>query len=132
MAPDTTRMLTRRQRDVMERVERRIPIKVIAGELGVSATRVNQHIRALKDIYGADSLAELVEYYRRDEASAAVVVDPEGGLAGAEGGRSDMNDMAELAAIQPPSRNNAMRISFALVFVALLVLGTASLSVVYQ
>ena len=132
MAPDTTRMLTRRQRDVMERVEWRIPIKVIAGELGVSATRVNQHIRALKDIYGADSLAELVEYYRRDEASAAVVVDPEGGLAGAEGDKLGMNDMAELAAIQPPSRNNAMRISFALVFVALLVLGTASLSVVYQ
>ncbi|MEL6486209.1 MAG: hypothetical protein AAFQ13_03575 [Pseudomonadota bacterium] len=41
-----------------------MPIKVIAQELGVSETRINQHIRALKDIYGADSLRDLVNLYR--------------------------------------------------------------------
>lgn len=64
MAPATSRALTRRQRDVMELIDRRVPIKVIADELGISPTRVNQHIRALKDIYGADSLNDLVESYR--------------------------------------------------------------------
>ena len=64
MLPGTIRPLTARQRAVMERIDRRIPIKVIAGELGVSETRINQHIRALKDIYGAASLFELVTNYR--------------------------------------------------------------------
>ena len=48
----------------MERIDRRVPIKVIAQELGVSETRINQHIRALKDIFEAESLNELVETYR--------------------------------------------------------------------
>ncbi|WP_264393994.1 hypothetical protein [Porphyrobacter sp. ULC335] len=48
----------------MERIDRRVPIKVIAAELGVSETRINQHIRALKDFYEAGSLGELVENYR--------------------------------------------------------------------
>jgi hypothetical protein len=48
----------------MERIDRRVPIKVIALELGVSETRINQHIRALKDVYEAASLGELVENYR--------------------------------------------------------------------
>lgn len=56
--------LTDRQQAVMERIDRRVPIKVIAQELGVSETRINQHIRALKDIYAAASLGELVENYR--------------------------------------------------------------------
>ncbi len=64
MPPETTRPLTERQAAVMERVDRRVPIKVIAQELGVSETRINQHIRALKDIYGADSLRDLVDLYR--------------------------------------------------------------------
>ena len=58
------RRLTNRQLAVMERIDRRVPIKVIALELGVSETRINQHIRALKDIYRAASLGELVENYR--------------------------------------------------------------------
>ena len=62
-----SRPLTERQRDVMERIDRRVPIKVIANELSVSETRVNQHIRALKNIYGAESLNELVETYRASE-----------------------------------------------------------------
>ena len=64
MPPDAMRPLTERQAAVMERVDRRVPIKVIAQELGVSETRINQHIRALKDIYGADNLRDLVDLYR--------------------------------------------------------------------
>lgn len=56
--------LTKRQLAVLERIDRRVPIKVIAMELGVSETRINQHIRALKDFYQVDSLNELVECYR--------------------------------------------------------------------
>ncbi|OZA94734.1 MAG: hypothetical protein B7X57_00385 [Erythrobacter sp. 34-65-8] len=56
--------LTEKQRAVLERLDRRVPIKVIAAELGVSESRVNQHIRALKDIYAVESLGELVERAR--------------------------------------------------------------------
>ncbi len=66
MSPATSRTLTERQRDVMERIDRRVPIKVIAADLGVSETRINQHIRALKDIHEAASLNELVEKYRAE------------------------------------------------------------------
>ena len=66
MPPGEARELTERQAAVMERIDRRVPIKVIAQELGVSETRINQHIRALKDIYGADSLRDLVDLYRAD------------------------------------------------------------------
>ncbi|WP_427964634.1 helix-turn-helix transcriptional regulator [Altererythrobacter sp.] len=69
MGSMTARQLTERQLAVMERIDRRVPIKVIARELGVSETRINQHIRTLKDIYGAESLNELVEIYRRDVAN---------------------------------------------------------------
>lgn len=64
MSSAAPRKLTERQRAVMERIDRRVPIKMIAQELGVSETRINQHIRALKDIYEAESLNELVETYR--------------------------------------------------------------------
>lgn len=64
MPSTAQKKLTERQRAVMERIDRRVPIKVIAQELGVSETRINQHIRALKDIYEAESLNELVETYR--------------------------------------------------------------------
>src|SRR3546814_4831756 len=50
------------------RIDRRMPIKVIAQELGVSETRINQHIRILKDIYQVESLNELVEVYRQGRA----------------------------------------------------------------
>jgi hypothetical protein len=64
MVSGAERRLTERQRAVMERIDRRVPIKVIALELGVSETRINQHIRALKDFYRAGSLGDLVENYR--------------------------------------------------------------------
>lgn len=69
MSAAATRPLTERQQAVMERIDRRVPIKVIAQELGVSETRINQHIRALKDIYSAESLNELVEIYRVETPS---------------------------------------------------------------
>ena len=64
MSSGAARRLTDRQQAVMQRIDRRVPIKVIAQELGVSETRINQHIRALKDVYEAGSLGELVENYR--------------------------------------------------------------------
>ena len=76
--------LTDRQQAVIERIDRRVPIKVIAQELGVSETRINQHIRALKDIYDAASLGELVENYRATlppappEAAGRGDAEPEG------------------------------------------------------
>lgn len=67
MPSAASRPLTERQRAVMERIDRRVPIKVIARELGVSETRINQHIRALKDIYEAENLGDLVEKHRASE-----------------------------------------------------------------
>jgi len=64
MAPGASRPLTERQSEVMQRIDRRVPIKIIAKELGVSETRVNQHIRALKDLYKVSNLADLVVEYR--------------------------------------------------------------------
>lgn len=81
MLPSTIRPLTERQRAVMERIDKRIPIKVIALELGVSETRINQHIRALKDLYGAASLAQLVKNYRLSEGRSEDDVTAEGELA---------------------------------------------------
>lgn len=72
MGSGAARRLTDRQRAVMERIDRRVPIKVIAAELGVSETRINQHIRALKDFYAAGSLGELVENYRATIAPEAI------------------------------------------------------------
>lgn len=56
--------LTDRQRDVLERIDRRVPIKVIAGDLDLSEARINQHIRTLKDKFECESMNELVERYR--------------------------------------------------------------------
>ncbi len=71
MRSGAARRLTDRQRAVMERIDRRVPIKVIAAELGVSETRINQHIRALKDVYDAGSLGALVENFRATIAPLA-------------------------------------------------------------
>lgn len=58
------RSLTDRQQDVLVRLDRRLPIKQIAAELDVSESRVNQHIRALKDVYSVSNLTDLCESYR--------------------------------------------------------------------
>lgn len=69
MSSSSLRPLTKRQQAVMERIDRRVPIKVIAQDLGVSETRINQHIRALKDIYEAENLGQLVERHRGKKAA---------------------------------------------------------------
>lgn len=74
MTSGAARRLTDRQRAVLERIDRRVPIKVIAQDLGVSETRINQHIRALKNFYEAGSLGELVENYRATLAPEGVDV----------------------------------------------------------
>lgn len=66
MSSASLRPLTERQQAVVELIDRRVPIKVIAQELGVSETRINQHIRALKNIYSAENLGELVERHRAE------------------------------------------------------------------
>ncbi|WP_234032103.1 hypothetical protein [Parerythrobacter jejuensis] len=43
-----------------------MPIKLVAAELEVSESRINQHIRALKDIYGVGNLKDLCESYRAE------------------------------------------------------------------
>ena len=59
----------------MVRIDRRMPIKLIAREMGVSETRINQHIRALKDIFDAESLNELVEAYRASQLDLTADMD---------------------------------------------------------
>lgn len=97
MPPQTGRKLTERQLDVLERIDRRVPIKVIALELGISDTRVNQHIRALKDHFQVYSLNELVECYRAefaDESSVSEVVDAEPkGLSETEYRKNELEDL---------------------------------------
>lgn len=120
MPPHAARPLTERQLAVMERIDRRMPIKMIAQELGVSETRINQHIRALKDIFKAESLGELVEEYRatlpdQEEAQDTEITDenetveasergltetvysksqvPDHGLAGLDGIRVDQGEL---------------------------------------
>lgn len=91
MASGAAKRLTDRQRAVMERIDRRVPIKVIASELGVSETRINQHIRALKDVYDAASLGELVENYR-------ATLSPEAAVASAQ---ADLGTFADEALRKP-------------------------------
>ena len=70
MSRDELRPLTKRQQAVIERIDKRTPIKGIARELGVSETRINQHIRALKNIYKAENLSDLVEAYRAEKKAS--------------------------------------------------------------
>jgi len=68
MPGDAARPLTERQKAVMERIDRRVPIKMIARELDLSETRINQHIRALKNAYEVGSLGDLVDAYREEKS----------------------------------------------------------------
>lgn len=62
-----TRPLSQRERAVLEGIDRRLPLKAVAAELGVSESRVNQHVRALKERYRVHNLPALIEAWRRDE-----------------------------------------------------------------
>lgn len=61
------RALSARERAVVEGVDRRLPLKAIAAELGISESRVNQHIRALKERYRVNNLPDLVTAWRNDD-----------------------------------------------------------------
>ena len=74
MPRDTARPLTERQKAVMERIDRRVPIKIIARDLDLSETRINQHIRALKNSYEVGNLGDLVDAYRKEKGK---IPDPE-------------------------------------------------------
>lgn len=82
MASEAARRLTDRQRAVLERIDRRVPIKVIASDLGVSETRINQHIRTLKNVYAAGSLGELVENYRATLGPEEAEASPQNDVSG--------------------------------------------------
>jgi DNA-binding CsgD family transcriptional regulator len=66
MLAEPTIELTERQRAVLERIDRRLPLKSVAAELGISESRVNQHVKALKELYGVHSLKGLVEAWRAE------------------------------------------------------------------
>ena len=83
MSAVAQRELTDRERAVLDGVDRRLPLKAVAAELGISESRVNQHIRALKQRYRVNNLPDLVEAWRTQ--------DPEKQL-------------------EPPYRNSAWRI----------------------
>ncbi len=104
MIGDAAPQLTDRQREVMHRIDRRMPIKLIASEMGVSETRINQHIRALKRLYAAGSLNELVESYRRLERGVVSA-----GNDTATAGLPDISGIGEPAGLPPgtPLRNTA-------------------------
>ncbi|WP_040464409.1 LuxR C-terminal-related transcriptional regulator [Erythrobacter sp. NAP1] len=103
MPSPAARSLTERQRAVMEMIDRRASIKVIAQELGVSETRINQHIRALKDIYEAESLGELVECYRADNAE---ISDTEGSGAYEDAKQTEGVTSKENPYSEPAYKNN--------------------------
>ena len=56
--------LSERQKQVLCLIDQRLTIKEIAGELGISETRVNQHIDALKRRLGANTHRELAACYQ--------------------------------------------------------------------
>lgn len=68
MAAESHRELTDRERAVLSAIDRRLPLKAVAGELGISESRVNQHVRALKERFGVHSLPDLVDVWRYDES----------------------------------------------------------------
>lgn len=57
---------------MLDGVDRRLPLKVVAAELGISESRVNQHIRALKERYGVHNLPDLVTVWREQDAEHIV------------------------------------------------------------
>ena len=56
--------LTDRQRQVLERIDRRASYKEIAHELDISPSRVSQYATLLKTKFEVNSLGELTEAYR--------------------------------------------------------------------
>jgi len=62
--------LTERQRQVLEAIARRRTIKQMGFDLGISPSRVNQYVRALKDRFGVENLTELAELWNARSSDA--------------------------------------------------------------
>ena len=77
-------ILSERQKQVLCLIDRRLTIKEIAGELGISETRVNQHIDNLKRRLRANTHRELAACYQQRLAAAA------GPLSISTGGKSQL------------------------------------------
>ncbi|MFN6935855.1 MAG: LuxR C-terminal-related transcriptional regulator, partial [Tsuneonella sp.] len=61
--------LSAREIAVLEGIDRRLPLKSIAAELGVSESRINQHVRALKERFEVNNLSDLVDAWRREDVA---------------------------------------------------------------
>lgn len=64
------RSLSDRERAVLDGIDRRLPLKAIAAEQGISESRINQHVRALKERFGVNNLSDLVDAWRAGEEGA--------------------------------------------------------------
>lgn len=85
MVGNDSPILSERQTQVLRLIDRRLTIKEIAGELGISETRVNQHIDTLKRRLGANTHRELAARYQ--EMLARAVSTP---LSTSTGGKSQL------------------------------------------
>lgn len=63
--------LSERERAVLDGIDRRLPLKLVAAELGVSESRVNQHVRALKERFEVNNLSDLVDAWRSEDLERA-------------------------------------------------------------
>jgi DNA-binding CsgD family transcriptional regulator len=63
--------LSERERAVLEGIDRRLPLKSVAAELGVSESRINQHVRALKERFQVNNLSDLVDAWRSEDIGSA-------------------------------------------------------------
>ncbi len=63
--------LTDRERAVLDGIDRRLPLKSVAAEIGVSESRVNQHVRALKERFQVNNLSDLVDAWRGESTEIA-------------------------------------------------------------
>lgn len=62
--------LTDRQRDLLALLDRRLTLKQVAAELGISESAVNQLVRRTKEALNCNSLPELVDAFRACRDSA--------------------------------------------------------------
>jgi DNA-binding CsgD family transcriptional regulator len=67
---ESSHELSDRERAILSAIDRRLPLKAVAGELGISESRVNQHVRALKQRYRVHSLPDLVDAWRSGEGAS--------------------------------------------------------------
>lgn len=64
-------VLSERERAVLDGIDRRLPLKMVAAELGVSESRINQHVRALKERFEVNNLSDLVDAWRNEDFDIA-------------------------------------------------------------